>query len=101
MCAAETLEDDGFDVLQAGNADDAMRILESRPDVRIIFTDIDMPGSMDGLKLAALVRGRWPQIEIFVTSGYRSATASDLPERCIFIPKPYKPSQLIALLQLA
>ena len=61
MTAAETAFDAGFDALEAEDADEAILILESRRDVRIVFTDIDMPGLMDGLKLAAFVRKRWPQ----------------------------------------
>jgi CheY-like chemotaxis protein len=99
MCAVEVAKEAGFDVLEASNADEAVRILESRLDVRIVFTDIDMPGSMDGLKLAAAVRGRWPPIEIILTSGYRNVTASELPERCVFIPKPYEPDRVVTMLR--
>jgi CheY-like chemotaxis protein len=58
MAAVYMIEDAGFEALEAGNADEAVRILEARTDIRIVFTDIDMPGSMDGIKLAAAVRGR-------------------------------------------
>jgi CheY-like chemotaxis protein len=90
MIAAEIVEDAGFEAMEAANADEAVRILESRPDIRIVFTDVDMPGSMDGLKLAAVIRGRWPPIEIILTSGYRNVIASELPERSVFLPKPYE-----------
>lgn len=89
MSVADSAQDAGFEVIEAGNADEAVLILESRSDVRIIFTDIDMPGSMDGLKLAAAVRSRWPPIQIVVTSGYRRIADGDLPDRSVFIPKPY------------
>lgn len=98
MIAVETVEDAGFDVLEAENADVAVHILESRRDVRIVFTDIDMPGSMDGLKLAVAVRGRWPPIEIILTSGHRNVAASELPERCVFLPKPYKADRVVEML---
>ena len=62
MNAAEMISDAGFNVVEAGNADEAIAILEGRPDIRVVFTDIQMPGSMDGLKLAQFVRGRWPPI---------------------------------------
>lgn len=62
------IEDAGFEVLEAGNADEAVRILESRKDVRIVFTDIQMPGSMDGIRLARAIRDRWPPIELMLTS---------------------------------
>jgi DNA-binding NtrC family response regulator len=96
--AAMTVEDAGFGVLEAANADEAVRILEARTDIRIVFTDVDMPGSMDGIKLAAAVRGRWPPIEIIVTSGYRSVKEEELPERAVFIPKPYDPDQIVETL---
>jgi len=99
MLVAGTVEEAGFDVLEAGNADEAVRILESRPDVRIVFTDIDMPGSMDGLKLAAAIRGRWPPIEIVLTSGHRYVAAIELPERSVFIPKPYKGDRVVETLR--
>jgi CheY-like chemotaxis protein len=61
------LEDADFEVIEAANADEAIRILESRNDIRVVFTDVQMPGSMDGLKLAHAVRNRWPPIKIIVT----------------------------------
>jgi two-component system, response regulator PdtaR len=89
MDAVEMIEEAGFDVVEAGNADEAIAILESRSDIRVIFTDIQMPGSMDGLKLAAAVRGRWPPIKIIATSGQHIIREGDLPEGGVFIPKPY------------
>src|ERR1019366_2069715 len=65
--AVEMAEAAGFAVVEASNADDAIRILESRNDIRIVFTDIDMPGSMDGLKLPRAIRNRWPPIQLIVT----------------------------------
>ena len=63
------LEEAGYDVILADNADGAIAILEARADIHLVFTDIDMPGSMDGLKLAACVRDRWPPIHIIITTG--------------------------------
>jgi CheY-like chemotaxis protein len=82
------IEDAGFDVLEAANADQAIEILEDRPDVHVIFTDIQIPGSMDGLKLAHAVRGRWPPIKIIATSGHVDLRTDDLPEGGRFLPKP-------------
>jgi DNA-binding NtrC family response regulator len=62
--AVSMVEAAGFEAIEAGNADEAVRILESRKDIRIVFTDINMPGSMDGMKLAACIRDRWPPVEI-------------------------------------
>jgi CheY-like chemotaxis protein len=82
------LEDSGFEVLEAANADDALTLLE-RGSIHLVFTDIDMPGSMDGLKLAAFVRDRWPPIRIIVTSGKRMVEVTDLPDGSMFFAKPY------------
>ena len=70
--AVQAIEDAGFEVIEAANADEAIRILENRSDIRVVFTDIHMPGSIDGLKLAHAVRDRWPPIKIIVTSGHGS-----------------------------
>jgi CheY-like chemotaxis protein len=89
MNAAEMIDDAGFNVVEAGNADEAIVILEARPDIHVVFTDIQMPGSMDGLKLARFVRGRWPPIKIVATSGNSIVGDGDLPEGGVFLPKPY------------
>jgi CheY-like chemotaxis protein len=87
----QMIEDASFQVIEAANADEAIRILESRTDIRVVFTDIHMPGSMDGLKLAHAVRHRWPPIKIIVTSGREFLTEQDLPEGGRFFAKPYNP----------
>lgn len=92
MMALDIIEDAGFEVLSACNAEEAMAILESRDDIGIIFTDINMPGLMNGLLLAHAVRGRWPPIEIIVTSA--KALESALPDRNRFLPKPYGAGEL-------
>jgi CheY-like chemotaxis protein len=92
--AREVIEDGGFDVVEAKNADDAISILEQRNDVVLIFTDINMPGSMDGLKLTHFVKDRWPPIKIIATSGHARITADDLPEGSHFVPKPYQPTEI-------
>jgi DNA-binding NtrC family response regulator len=89
----------GFDVLEAANADEAVCILESRADIRVVFTDIDMPGSMNGLRLAGVVRDRWPPIEVIVTSGKTAPQAHELPVRGRFFPKPYAYRELNGLFQ--
>jgi CheY-like chemotaxis protein len=91
----QSLEDGGFHVLEASNADDAIILLEAHPEVRLMFTDIDMPGSMDGLKLAAAVRNRWPPVQIIVTSGHRAMSDDHLPVVGRFFSKPYDPSRVI------
>jgi two-component system, response regulator PdtaR len=81
------LEDAGHDVVVAGDADDAIAVLENRADIHLVFTDIDMPGSMDGLKLAAYVRDRWPPVHIIITTGKNRPL--EIPANALFIPKPY------------
>jgi CheY-like chemotaxis protein len=83
------LEDTGFTVFEAANADEAISLLQRHGSIRLVFTDIDMPGSMDGLKLAALVRDRWPPIRIIVTSGKRIVEITELPDGSMFFAKPY------------
>src|ERR1700704_6075712 len=89
----------GFEVVEAGNADEAIEILESRRDITVVFTDIQMPGSMDGLKLARAVRGRWPPIKIVATSGQLDVREADLPEGGRFLAKPYSPVQVTGVLR--
>lgn len=95
MDIALFLEDEGFQVLEASNADDAISLLDAHPEARLMFTDIDMPGSMDGLKLAAAVRDRWPPVKIIVTSGHRHMSDDTLPIVGRFFSKPYDPSRVI------
>ena len=99
MNAAEVIGDAGFDVVEAGDADEAITILEARPDIHVVFTVIQMPGSMDGLKLARFVRGRWPPIKIVATSGFVNVGSDDLPEGSRFLPKPYRSEQIVATLR--
>jgi two-component system, response regulator PdtaR len=87
MGAVSLLEDAGFAVHEAGRADAAIRILELHKEIRLIFTDINMPGSMDGLKLAHYVRGRWPPVKIIVTSGHVRVSEDSLPAGAVFLPK--------------
>ena len=89
MNIVDQLVDLGFDVFEASNADDAIGVLADNEAVQVMFTDVDMPGSMDGLRLAAAVRDRWPPIKIIVTSGHRSVAKSKLPESSRFFEKPY------------
>lgn len=99
MQAIDVIERAGFVVLEAANADQAIQILESRDDVRVVFTDVDMPGSMDGLKLAHAIRGRWPPIELIVTSGHYTVNAGELPARGRFLPKPYQSEEVVQSLR--
>jgi CheY-like chemotaxis protein len=91
-----SLEADGFTVFEASNADEAIVVLNARSDIRLMFTDIDMPGSMDGLKLAVAVRDRWPPVMIIVTSGHRHMSDTLLPVVGRFFSKPYDHTQIIS-----
>ena len=85
----EFVEEAGFVALEAGDADEAVALLEARSDIAVLFTDINMPGSMDGLKLAHAARDRWPSIKILVASGQLRLGPSDLPSNSVFLGKPY------------
>jgi CheY-like chemotaxis protein len=98
MGTRAALEMAGFDVIEAGDADEAIAILAARDDIRLIFTDVHMPGSMDGLKLAHVVRDRWPPVKIVATSARVRITDSDLPEGGRFLPKPYSAADIAATL---
>jgi CheY-like chemotaxis protein len=89
MAIAAHLEDEGFTVYQAPDADVAIELMSEHLDIQMIITDIDMPGSMDGLKLAAAVRDRWPPVKIIVTSGARMVEITDMPDGSVFFSKPY------------
>ncbi len=99
MNAAEMIADAGFDVVEAASADEAIGILEARSDITAVFTDIQMPGSMDGLKLVAAIRGSWPPIKIVATSGLVDVRQDDLPEGGRFLPKPYSTAQIVGALR--
>jgi CheY-like chemotaxis protein len=97
--AVNIIEDAGFKVIQAESADEAIRVLECRGDIRVVFTDIHMPGSMNGLKLAHAVRNRWPPIKIIVTSGRDLIAEQVLPEGGRFFSKPYNPIEILDALR--
>jgi len=96
MDIADQLEREGFFVFEAANADQAIVVLNAEPSVRIMFTDIDMPGSMDGLKLAAAVRKRFPPVQIIVTSGHRMVEINEMPDGSVFFGKPYQHAAVMA-----
>lgn len=93
------LEEGGFKVFEAPDADKAIRILEANPEISVLFTDVDMPGSMDGLKLAAAVRDRWPPIRIVVASGLRKINMDALPDASCFFSKPYDVNEIAAAMR--
>jgi CheY-like chemotaxis protein len=99
IAGADMVEDAGFGVVEAANATEAVRILEARPDITLVFSDIDMPGGLDGVRLAAIIRNRWPPIEIILVSGHGNPETDDLPARTIFFPKPYREDEIVAAIR--
>jgi CheY-like chemotaxis protein len=99
MDVVEQLEEGGFKVFEAPDADQAIKILEANPSIRVLFTDVDMPGSMDGLKLAAAVRDRWPPIRIVVASGLHKINMDALPDNSRFFSKPYNVNEIAATMR--
>ena len=96
---SDALKDDGYDVITVANADEAIKVLETRNDIHTIFTDIDLPGSMDGLKLAAAVKDRWPPVHIIVTTGMSAPRRDQMPANSLFIAKPYRNAEVLEALR--
>ena len=97
--AVEAIEEAGFDVIEAADATEAISVLEDRLDIRVVFTDIQMPGSMDGLRLAHLISSRWPPIKIIATSGRFRLRDDDLPAGGRYLANPYAISALTGMLR--
>lgn len=95
MALADELELAGYEVLEAANAEKAVKLLESRDDIAMIVTDVDMPGSMDGLMLAAAVANRWPPVRIIIVSGHRNVEITDIPDGSVFYAKPYRGEDIV------
>ncbi len=94
MGAAAIARQTADKVYEAGNADDALLILEANSDITLLFTDIDMPGTIDGLRLAEVVHERWPTIRLIVTSGRVALRDDQIPDDGHFIGKPYYPENI-------
>jgi CheY-like chemotaxis protein len=99
MRTVDMVEDAGFTSVEAVDADEAVAILESRSDIALLFTDIQMPGSMDGLKLAHAVHERWPPIKIILVSGQLKLANIDIPADSRFFGKPLEASEMIVEMQ--
>jgi two-component sensor histidine kinase/CheY-like chemotaxis protein len=100
MRAVDIVEDAGFTAVEAVNADEAISILETRSDISLLFTDIQMPGSMDGLKLAHAVHDRWPAIKIILVSGQVNPSEAERPTDSRFFGKPLGVEEMTAQLQV-
>jgi DNA-binding NtrC family response regulator len=98
--SCERLEQAGLSVLEAADAEQALALLEAHPEIRVLVTDVRMPGWMSGIDLARQVEKRWPEISIVVTSAYYTADAAELPENMTLFPKPFVPDQLLNQVRL-
>lgn len=96
LAAVELMENAGFRVIAAADATEAVQILESRSDIRIVFTDVDMPRGVDGMRLTAIIRDRWPPIRIIIVSGYLDDPGDRIPAGTAFFAKPYREETIIA-----
>jgi two-component system, response regulator PdtaR len=99
MGAIDLVRAAGFAALEASNAAHAIAILEARPDIHLVFTDIEMPGTMDGIKLAHYIRDRWPLVKLIVASGRAIVEESQLPAGARFFAKPYRDDTIVAALR--
>ncbi len=99
MTAVDFVAEAGFDVVEATDASQAIAILERRVDIRVVFSDIDMPRGLDGMRLAALIRRRWPPIELILVSGKVAPRIDELPARGVFFTKPYQERDVVAAIR--
>jgi CheY-like chemotaxis protein len=99
MSSVDVIRELGLEVIEAADAEHAISVLESVPGVTVVFTDIQMPGPMDGLLLAAIVKDRWPLVSLLVTSGKMRPASCDMPTGAQFISKPYSTFELRGQLQ--
>jgi CheY-like chemotaxis protein len=98
--SCERLEQAGLSVLEAADADEALALLEAHPEIRVLVTDVKMPGWMSGIDLARQAAKKWPEICIMVTSAYYTADDIDLPENMTLFPKPFSPEALVKEVKL-
>lgn len=94
LASVEIVETAGFVAIEAADAEEAIALLEARSDIGLVFTDVEMPGTMDGLKLARYIRERWPPILLLVASGRAIVSEADLPEGTPFVYKPFQSHQI-------
>lgn len=99
MVAADAIRDIGVKVYEAGDANEALRILRERPNVGLLFTDIDLPGEKNGLQLAEHVHAQNPEVELIVTSGHIHVHDSALPDSGTFLAKPYRTDRLQSIVR--
>ncbi len=96
MTAVDLLEDEGFTVVEAGSGDEGLALLRTIPDIRVLFTDVHMPGSLDGLALARIAAAEYRHVRLLIVSGKATPASGALPEGARFLAKPYEVSTVIA-----
>lgn len=99
MLGTDVLEDAGFGVVEAGTGDEALERLEAHPEVDVLFTDVRMPGSLDGVQLARIVHDRRPDVRLVVASAHARLRAEDLPDNGRFVPKPYRADEIVEIIR--
>ena len=99
MYATVLVEDAGYVALEAGAAEEALAILNTRDDIRVLFTDVEIPGSLNGLEFVEVVRETWPPIALIVTSGHVQVDPQKLPDRARFFRKPYSEGEIVKALK--
>ena len=95
MAVLEVMIEAGFEALDASSASGAIRTLEARPDIRLVFTDAEMPGTLNGIGLAHYIRKRWPRVKLIVVSGKREIASDELPTGARFFHKPYRETSIV------
>lgn len=98
LFAVDMIEDAGLETVEAANSTKTVVILKSRPDIRIVFTDVDMPHEIDGIHLAPCIRDRWPPIKIIITSGKPLPQRVNIPAEVVFFAKPFRQDRVIETL---
>jgi CheY-like chemotaxis protein len=91
----EVMVEAGFEALDARGASEAIRVLEARPDIHLVFTDAEMPGTIDGIELAHYIRNRWPPVKLIVVSGKKAIASEELPAEARFFHKPYREGAIV------
>jgi DNA-binding NtrC family response regulator len=99
MVAADAISDTGIQVREAADAEEALEVLDNHSEIGVLFTDIDMPGPLDGLDLAEQVHEDRPEVELIVTSGASTVQDSDLPDSGTFLHKPYRTTRLVEIVR--
>jgi CheY-like chemotaxis protein len=95
MAVLQVVIEAGFEGLEASDAGEAIRMLEARPDILLVFTDAEMPGAMDGIELAHYIRNRWPPVKLIVVSGKKEISSEELPVGARFFHKPYRETSIV------